>query len=182
MLGTCVNMTEDLLSSGDPKRWYVARSKPHNEQSAKQRLIAQGFDVFLPLQDRTVRHARKVLNVCRPVFPRYMFVNFDPMTTHWSSINGTIGIDRLLMRGNAPEPVRQGVVESLLSSVDNRDRLQFCGSLKRGDRVRLLSGPFADQLGVLERLSSSERVHVLLAVLGGPVSVQVDRKKVVLVS
>ena len=177
-------MVEEFLDEGegDKKRWYVARSQSHKELSAKQRLIAQDFSVFLPLQDRTVRHARKMLTVCRPVFSRYLFVQFDPMTTQWRSINGTIGIDRLLMRGDAPEPVRPGVVESLLASVDDRDRLQFLKPLKLGDRVRLLNGPFADQLGVLERLGSNERVHVLLAFLGGPVPVQVDRENVALVS
>ncbi len=164
------------------ERWYVARSLPHKEHSAKQRLIAQGFCTFLPMQDRTLRHARRLMTVCRPVFPRYLFVRFDPMTTQWRSINGTIGLDRLIMRGEQPEPVRSGVVESLIASVDDRDRLQFHQTLKRGDRVRLLHGPFAEQLGVLDRLGSNERVRVLLSFLGGPVPVQVDRRSVVLVS
>ena len=86
------------------------------------------------------------------------------------------------MRGDVPEPVRPGVVESLIASVDDRDRLQFGQILKRGDRVRLLHGPFAEQLGVLERLGSNERVQVLLSFLGGPVPVQVDRTSRALVS
>ena len=164
------------------ERWYVARSLPHKESSAKQRLIAQGFCAFLPMQDRTLRHARRMMTVCRPVFPRYLFVRFDPMTTQWRSINGTIGLDRLIMRGDEPEPVRHGVVESLIASVDNRDRLQFRQTLQRGDRVRLLNGPFAEQLGVLEHLGSNERIQVLLSFLGGPIPVQVDRASVALVS
>jgi transcriptional antiterminator RfaH len=172
----------EILCGHGRERWYVARSLPHKEYAAKQRLIAQGFCTFLPMQDRTLRHARRMMTVCRPVFPRYLFVRFDPMTTQWRSINGTIGLDRLIMRGEQPEPVRPGVVESLIASVDDRDRLQFHQTLKRGDRVRLLRGPFAEQLGVLERLGSNDRVQVLLSFLGGPVPVEVDRTSVALVS
>ena len=164
------------------ERWYVARSLPHKEHAAKQRLVAQGFCTFLPMQDRTLRHARRMMTVCRPVFPRYLFVRFNPMTTQWRSINGTIGLDRLIMRGDAPEPVQPGVVESLIASVDDRDRLRFRQTLKPGDRVRLLCGPFAEQLGVLDNLDSNERVQVLLSFLGGPIPVQVDRRSVALVS
>jgi transcriptional antiterminator RfaH len=171
-----------LVCGLDRERWYVARSLPHKESSAKQRLITQGFCTFLPMQDQTLRHARKIMTVCRPVFPRYLFVRFDPMTTQWRSINGTIGLERLIMRGDEPEAVRPGVVESLIASVDDRGRLQFRQTLRCGDQVRLLHGPFAEQLGVLERLGSNERVQVLLSFLGGPVPVQVDRTSVALAS
>ena len=172
----------EIVCGHGRERWYVARSLPHKEHSAKQRLIAQGFRTFLPMQVRTVRHTRRLMTVCRPVFPRYLFVRFDPMTTQWRSINGTIGVDRLIMRGDEPEPAQPGVVESLINSVDDCDRLLFRQTLKRGDRVRLLCGPFAEQLGVLERLGPNERVQVLLSFLGGPVPVQVDRTSVALVS
>ena len=176
-----MNSDIEIVCRNGRERWYVARSLPHKEHSAKQRLIAQGFCTFLPMQDRTLRHARKIMTVCRPVFPRYLFVRFDPMTTKWRSINGTIGLDRLIMRGDVPEPVRPGVVESLIASVDDRDRLQFRQTLKCGDQVRLLCGPFAEQLGILEHLGSNERVQVLLSFLGGPIPVQVDRTSVALV-
>ena len=161
------------------QRWYVARTLPHNEFSAQKRLLAQGFTTFLPLQDKTIRHARRLKTVSRPVFPRYIFVRFDAARACWRSINGTIGVDRLLMRGERPEAVRDGVVEALTASVDSEDRLQFHRLLEPGDRVRLQCGPFADQLGILERLGSHERVQVLLSFMGGAVSVQVARSNVV---
>lgn len=102
-------------------------------------------------------------------------MRFDLLKTRWRSINGTFGVDSLIMRGDRPEPVRHGVVETLLASVDDRDRLQFHHALKQGDRVRLMCGPFAEQLGVLQSLAPNERVQVLLTFLGRSVSVQLDR-------
>lgn len=177
-----MNADDETIRRHCRERWYVSRTLPHNELKAKQHLIAQGFRAFLPMQDRTIRHARRISTVSRPVFPRYLFVNFDPTVTQWRSINGTIGIDRLLMCGEQPEPVKAGVVETLIASVDGDDRLQFHNVLKQGDRVRLLDGPFADQLGILESLGPNERVHVLLTFLGGPVSVQLDRASLALAS
>jgi transcriptional antiterminator RfaH len=177
-----VNSDIEMVCEDGRERWYVARSLPHKEHAAKQRLIAQGFCTFLPMQDRTLRHARRIITVCRPVFPRYLFVRFNPMTTQWRSINGTVGLDRLIMRGDEPEPVRRGVVESLAASVDERDRLRFRQILRPGDRVRLMCGPFAEQLGVLGHLGPHDRVQVLLSFLGGPVPVQVDRTSVALAS
>ena len=164
--------TEGLMPG---QRWYVARTLPHKERTASERMRAQGFRTFLPLQDRTIRHARRILTVRRPIFPRYLFVRFDPGATQWRSINGTIGVDRLIMRGTMPEAVRDGVVETLLASADEEDRLQFTETLKPGDTVRLLHGPFADQLGQLQHLGASDRVQVLLSFLGGPVPVHVKR-------
>jgi len=165
----------NIVSGLCGERWHIVRTHPYVESSVRQRLIAQGFRTFLPMHDRTVRHARRLTTVRRAVFPRYMFVRFDRFTTQWRSINGTIGVARLVMFGEQPQAVQPGVVESLIASVDEEDRLLFHQPLKPGDPVRLLSGPFADQLGVLDRLDPNQRVHVLLSFLHGPVRVQVDR-------
>ncbi|MEM6615076.1 MAG: transcription termination/antitermination NusG family protein [Pseudomonadota bacterium] len=157
-------------------RWFVVRSLPHKEIPARDRLDAQDFHTFLPMMDRTIRHARRILNVKRAVFPRYLFVRFNQRTTQWRSINGTIGVERLVMRNGRPSPVKRGVVETLIESVGDDSTLQFKDPLKAGDRVRLLYGPFADQLGILQSMRADDRVRVLLSFLGGPIPVEVDRK------
>lgn len=173
---------QDIEFKVTGERWFVARSLPHKEMPASARLKAQGFQTFLPMRDRTIRHARRLLTVRRPVFPRYVFIRFDPQTARWRSINGTIGLERLLMRGDHPEPVVPGVVESMLASVDDEDRLQYQQPLRPGASVRLLNGPFAEELGVLDHLGPDCRVRVLLSFIGGRVSVEVDRSSLVLAS
>lgn len=142
---------------------------------AAARIEAQGIKTFLPLQERSVRHARQIKTVLRPVFPQYFFVRFDPGRTAWRSINGTIGVNSLIMRAQAPEPVCRGVVETLIASADDQNRLQFVQPIKPGDAVRLVRGPFAEQLGVIDRLDRHGRVRVLLSLLGGAAPVTVDR-------
>lgn len=159
-------------------RWFAVRTQPHKEMTASTRLTAQGFEVFLPLIERTLRHARKITVAKRAFFPRYLFVRFDPDTAQWRSINGTIGVDRLIMGGERPQPIKHAVVETLLASVDENQLLQFRDPLKVGDPVRLLNGPFANELGVLDEMRSSDRVRILLSLLDQTVPVVVERRQI----
>ena len=71
-------------------RWYLAHTRPNNERKAEFNLRAQGFTTFLPQIEKTIRHARRLKTVRRPLFPRYLFVQFDVAQDRWLSINGTI--------------------------------------------------------------------------------------------
>src|SRR5262249_41965467 len=81
-------------------------------------------------------------------------------------VNGTFGVSRLVMRGDEPHPVPPGLVEALVASADADGILQFGEKLRVGGPVRLLAGPFAEQLAILDHLDDSGRVRVLLDILG----------------
>jgi transcriptional antiterminator RfaH len=90
------------------KRWYVARTLAQRERQAVQQLANQEYRTFLPLVLKNRRHARKVETISTPLFPRYLFVNFDRTRDRWRSINGTLGVERLLMCGGEPQAVPPG--------------------------------------------------------------------------
>ncbi len=124
---------------------------------------------------KTRRHARKLDTVFVPFFPNYLFVHLDLSRERWRSINGTYGVARVVMRGEMPAPAPIGVVEALRQACDERGVLIQGCDLSEGQRVRILAGPFADLIGELERLDDSQRVRVLLDIMGGRVPVLVDR-------
>ena len=127
----------------------------------------------------TRRHARKFRTELAPVFPGYMFVILDIGRHRWRSVNGTFGVQRLIMDGDRPLAVVPGVVETLVVSSDHRGVLVYkSDELLVGDRVRLLAGPFSGALGILQRLDGNGRVQLLLDLLGGPVKVTVVRDRV----
>ena len=150
----------------DCERWYVAYTRPHCEGRAQIQIENQGFHTFLPRRQQTVRHARKLTSVLAPFFPRYLFVVLDLTRHRWRSISGTIGVAGLVMQGDLPHPAPRGVVEALVASSDELGRLQLRQQLKVGGSVRLATGPFAEQLAILDRLDDSGRVRVLLDILG----------------
>jgi transcriptional antiterminator RfaH len=158
------------------ERWFVVHSQPYREAGACLHLQNQGFRTFLPRRLKTRRHARKLETVLAPFFPRYVFVVLDLSRDRWRSVNGTFGVSRLVMEGDRPRPVPRGIVEALTESCDDRDVLHFDGDsrLRVGDRLRVLAGPFAEQVGLLERLDDQGRVRLLLDIMGRGVPVEVS--------
>jgi transcription elongation factor/antiterminator RfaH len=158
----------------DGERWYAVHTLPLREAYAQGHLRNQAFRTFLPKRRKTVRHARKLRAVEAAFFPRYLFVVLDLTRHQWRSVNGTFGVSRLVMRGDEPHPVPCGLVEALIAMADADGILQFGQQLKIGSPVRLLAGPFAEQLAVLDHLDDSGRVRVLLDILGRQVPITTD--------
>jgi transcriptional antiterminator RfaH len=162
--------------SGSPEspaggRWYVAHTLPHRELTAAEQLRRQGFETFLPLLWRTVRHARRFRTVKAAFFPRYLFVRLDLGHQRWRAVNGTLGVDRLVMAAETPQPVPCGVVEEMAMAADG-DGILLANTggrpaLAPGQPVRLVAGPLSGYLGRLLEDDGEGRVRVLMEIMGG---------------
>jgi transcriptional antiterminator RfaH len=155
-------------------RWYLVHSAPNREELAFQQLTRQKFTGFLPKLVKSVRHARRIQTKLAAYFPGYLFVQLDLARDRWRSVNGTFGVAYLVGPGELPQPVPVGVVEALLSCSDDRGVITL-GEFQRGQRVRMTAGPFAEQIGVLDRLDATGRVRVLLEIMGGLTPVEARR-------
>jgi transcription elongation factor/antiterminator RfaH len=156
------------------ERWFLAHTLPKSERRAELHLGAQGFRTYLPQIRKTIRHARQLRTVRAPLFPRYLFVTLDLERDRWLSVRSTVGVSSLFTQDGRPVPVPVGIVESLIEQCDgNLTRLDT--GLVKGQHVRILSGPFADFVGTLERLDEAGRVQVLLEMMGTSVPVTLLR-------
>lgn len=170
---------EEMQSSSEYElapgaRWYLVHTRPSSESKAEFNLKAQGYKTFLPLTEKTVRHARRLRTVRRPLFARYLFVGLNVGRDRWSSVNGTVGVSYLVAQERGPVAVPFGIVEALLAHSDaGLTRLDH--TLAQGQRVRILSGPLADLTATITRLDARRRVELLLEIMGGAVTVSVDR-------
>lgn len=166
------------FSDNDEGRWYAVQCQPHRERAAAQHLTNQSFSVFLPLRKKVRRHARRVDSVLVPFFPGYLFVRFNPLRARWRSVNGTLGVVRLVMQGDKPAPAPSGIVEALIDACDENSVLSWQADLKPGQAVRVLAGPFADFVGELEKMNDAGRLRVLLDIMGGSRLVFLPRENV----
>ena len=164
------------------ERWYAVHTLPFAEPRAEGQLHRQGFRTFQPKRHKTVRHARRLSTIEAPFFPRYLFIVLDLGRHQWRSVNGTFGASRLVMRGEQPHPVPHGVIEALVAAADARGILQLGRNLQVGGPVRLLAGPFAEQLAILDHLDESGRVRVLLDILGRQVTISTGANNVLPIS
>src|SRR5689334_4765272 len=84
------------------ERWFAVNTQPLAEMRAQRNLENQGFRIFTPRRRKMRCHARKMTMIEAPLFPRYLFVAFDPQRDRWRSINSTFGVSQLVMRGETP--------------------------------------------------------------------------------
>lgn len=158
-------------------RWFVVHTLPNREFGALTQLTFQGYKGFLPAHWKTVRHARKFRRVKAAFFPRYLFVRLDLDRDQWRRVNGTFGVSSLVMEGERPKPVPRGIVESLIEITED-GVLSFSPALQPGQSVRVLSGPFANLVGELQRIDPQNRVRVLLDVMGSRTAITTSGDRV----
>jgi transcriptional antiterminator RfaH len=166
------------------KRWYVIHTLPKGEEKALQHLQQQGYEAFLPRFHKTRRHARKMEVVIAPLFPRYMFVRFDAENEPWLAINSTRGVAYLVRQKGCPMPVPMGVIEELMHRADVKEvvPLSSLELFEAGATLEILEGAFAGHTGTFEKMSDSERVQLLLNVLGREVKIAVSLHSVMAVA
>src|ERR1700687_140413 len=160
------------------ERWFLVHSLPKSERRAELHLGAQGFRTHLPTIQKTIRHARQLRTVRATLFPRYLFLILDLGRDRWLSVRSTVGVSSLFTCENRPVPVPEGVVEALIERTDEANLTLFNSGLTTGQSVRILSGPFADFVGTLERLDDGGRGRVVLDMMGTAVPVALRRSAI----
>lgn len=163
------------------EQWFAVQTQPRKEDWAVANLRNQGFGTFFPRLRKSRKHARRIDTVLVPMFPGYLFVQLKLDGHRWRSVNGTRGVVRLLSFGDQPQPIPVEVVDGLMSSVDDKDVFTFSRyeRFRVGDNVRLMVGPFAEQLGRIDRLDGRDRVRVLLELMGRSVPVLASVRDVI---
>jgi transcriptional antiterminator RfaH len=144
--------------------WTAAQLEPNRERITLHLLTRENFTVYAPRLRvrRTVRGRREDTEA--PLFPGYCFVWIE---LQWHRARWCPGVVRLIMEGLRPAKVSDAVIEEIRGRERNGAIELPQRLLKPGDRVRLLAGPFQGHLAIYAGMSGSERVAVLLQILGG---------------
>jgi transcriptional antiterminator RfaH len=155
--------------------WAAARIEPRREQLALHCLGLSGFEMYYPrLRDRVVRFGRRIERRSA-LFPGYVFVLIE---LQWHAARWAPGVLGLIMDGVTPARVPdRAITEIRRREVDGLIDLPWDG-LRRGDRVRILRGPFTGHLAIFADTKPRERVAVLLHVLGGQQRVTLAERNV----
>jgi len=150
-------------------RWYVVRSKPRREELARDGLIAQGLEAFLPMIEQSLRHAGRTYTANVPLFPRYLFLRAGHIA--WGPVMNTRGVSIVLCNADgSPRPIQDGVIERIM-----RDQQEAGGAIRPtpkigttfvpGQRLKIIDGPFAGLDG-LYQARDEDRVKMLIDFFG----------------
>lgn len=157
------------------KRWFAVQTQPRKERLALQHLRNQDFETFCPVKRTSRRVGARRVTALEPFFPSYAFVRLDIARDRWRSINGTIGVARLVSFGAQPSALPHGLIERIRKLCGDDGELALDEGLRSGERVRIVGGPLDALCGLLVSVEPRKRVTVLLELLSGAIQVRLAR-------
>jgi transcription antitermination factor NusG len=165
------------VATGVTTYWYALWTNSHCEQLVHDRLLAKGFDPFLPTMEVWTRRGRDRRIASTPLFSGYLFLRHPAMTKgSYVDLCNTRGLARVLgERWDRLATVPDEEIDGLRKALGARTPLMPHPYLREGERVRILRGPLADVEGILVRTKPSKGLVVLqVALLQRSVAVEVD--------
>ena len=162
------------------RQWYVVHTQAMAERKAVFHLNNQNFETYLPCYSKPRRHARRTDWVSAPLFPRYLFVSFDIEAAHWRAISSTVGVSYIICQGDKPMPILNNLINEFRDreGEDGLVQMNVFSVFKQGDQVQFVSGPLTEQTGIYECEKDSDRVVILVKLLGRPMRVTARIKSI----
>jgi len=176
----------------DKGRWYALTTLTGHEQKALKGLQARIsslrlgdriHEVMIPMQEVIEFKKGRKTNVRRKLYPGYLFVRCDLDDETWVAIRHTPGISGFAGQSEkAQRPTPLSARESAALSggkEDAKPAILRDDSFAAGETVRVVSGPFADFLGVVSAiLPEQNRLKVVLDVFGRGTPIELDADQV----
>lgn len=164
-------------------RWYIVHTySGHENKVAKtlmQRVESMGFkdrilDVLVPTRETIKVRSGKKESVKEKIFPGYILVKMALDDESWLLVRTTAGVTSFVGAQNKPTPVRDDEVEAIVQFVEMKDPV-FKSAFSVGQPVKIIDGPFSDQLGTVESIDESRgRMKVLMNIFGRETPVEFD--------
>jgi transcriptional antiterminator RfaH len=155
--------------------WYAIQTKPRQEQAATLGLQHEGITAFFPKLRRrkTIRRVKRW--VTGPLFPSYIFAQFEvPAQTRL--VRYSTSVINIVTFGETPAIVDDAIIAAIKEHADQDVVVLPPTPFKPGELVEIQDGPLRGLQGVFERdMSDRDRVVVLLQVLSKGSRVEVDR-------
>ncbi len=158
------------------KNWYLVYTKPRQEELAAENLIRQGYEVFLPKLRESRQSHRAAKNKIVPLFSRYLFISLDCDTDQWAPIRSTLGVSMLVRFGSLPLAVPESLVTRLKTEVCEHGYINVPEKkYTSGQTVRITDGALQGYEAIFSASNGSDRVIVLLNIIGQQSSVSVPK-------
>ena len=156
------------------KNWYLIKTKPQQEAIATQNLTNQNFNVFFP--------KAVINNKTTPLFPSYLFIQLDDKTQNWTPIRSTKGVSNFVRFGLSFAKVPNQIINLIKTQQQQtiEKMINIC-SHHKGDYLEIQTGAFKGQQAIFQNYNSSDRVTVLLKLIGKQQVITLDQREVIAV-
>jgi transcriptional antiterminator RfaH len=148
--------------------WFAVATKPRSEAIAEENLRRQGYECLWPRVARLLRGAGGMKQRVESLFPSYVFLRADPAQVSLAPVRSTKGARGLVRFGGEPAAVPDTAIERIRARMDSLDGLvRLCmPELVAGQALRITEGPLCGWDAVFLAREGSDRVRLLLELLG----------------
>lgn len=152
----------------EAKVWYAIRVTYNREMKVKEDLDLRGIESFIPMKYvMSIRRGRRVKKLT-PSIHNLIFFHIEPSLMKEYKATTKLPI-RYIMNPATKNPVvvpEQEMKNFIAVAGTYEEQLEYItpkpGQFTRGDRVRILGGPFEGAEGVLQRVKGDSRVIVTI--------------------
>jgi transcriptional antiterminator NusG len=178
-----VDTETDATAEQPAGSWYVVHSYSGYENKVKQNLEQrietmdmQGsiFEVVVPTEEEVeIRDGKKKTSRKR-VFPGYILVHMVLDDESWYVVRNTPGVTGFVGSGTRPIPLTEPEVAKILERMEaEQPRMKV--NFRLGETVRIVEGPFADFMAVVDEIHPERgKVRVLVSFFGRETPVEMD--------
>jgi len=159
--------------------WFCLKTQPKREHLAATALRRQfGVECFSPrLRFRRMTQRGPVWFV-EAMFPGYLFAKFVYSTQH-RAVETSHGISGIVHFGDRLATLPENIVAALQSRVGAEEIVTLDCSLKVGQSVQIIAGPFHGlEVVVTQLLPAKERIRVLFDFLGRSMEMEISTLEV----
>lgn len=174
---------EEEKDQPNERAWFIIHCYSGYEQKVRhnleQRIESMGmqdfiFQVVVPTVEEIELRDGKRRTVERCLYPGYLMVQMQLSDDSWYVVRNTPGVTGFVGMGNNPTPLRTEAVQRILRRMESTAP-EVRATFKRGQKVRIVEGPFADFIGVVDDIDEERtKVRVLVSFFGRETPVELD--------
>jgi transcription termination/antitermination protein NusG len=173
----------DIVDQHPEAEWFVIHTYSGYENKVKANLehrIASMdvtdkiFQVVVPTEEEIEIKNGQRRTVQKKVFPGYVLVQMMLSDESWYVVRNTPGVTSFVGSGNKPIALSKTEVRQILKQMEvEAPKAKI--SYQRGQSVKVIDGPFAEFIGVVDDISLEKgKVWVLVSFFGRETRVELD--------
>lgn len=153
-------------------RWYAISVFARQEKAAAKELTNLGADIFLPLAPQRRLWSDRIKTLQVALFPGYLFVNtMLDAETRFRLLKPRQVIDIVGKHKGSAQIIAQHIpdeqINSLKRMLEQASSLEPLSHLVKGAQVKVMQGPFAGTVGIVEDVPGlSRKLVVQIPLLG----------------
>ncbi len=168
------------------KQWYVVNTYSGHENKVKEKLDMRInsmdmqqhiFRVVVPEQKEVEIKDGVKKEKTKKLFPGYVLIEMDMTDEAWYIVRNTPGVTGFIGssgKGAKPTPLKPQEVDKVLNSM-GLSRIEIGNELNKGDKVKILDGPFKAMYGKVEEIDlENQSLTVLIDLFGQETPVDVN--------